>query len=631
MEALKPMFFSSKYSCGNAGPSLHAWDNAEQLNNLQCKISSYQLQTMEVLHFAIPQASKCKSCKDMSYKPDLQNGNPGSVCRERKWIKEIEEAAYFGNVAGADALMVVGIKDGVPEKELAKAKGDGLHRRLTAVQTNIRTSFFSGYASLNGRGYTLRLSKMQNRTSIYEQSMKRAMSEQRPHAWFSLFFVPMRDIDTDSNSIPDYFKYHWISGVTPRSEALQVEFDGEHGIDAGGLSKDWLRLSMESIVRPRPELDADADLGVLAGTSEARAPRERFTSRVSKSLRILKGEEDEALKVPHFLLEAMDKYDIPVWSSISRSLHPAGVLPQEALVRYRFLGQFLARAFVVESIGFSPRRLHPFIYDSIAQGRVIKPAVTESPYAEEYQIEVCEWLVQLRGRGIADVHTYGSMPDDPFRPMYASESWDLFAPVWGVDVPIDKEEDIAPTDDVSAEDARAYTTMVCNRLWRDRFEAPVAAMMDGFYAVVPWSKINAPSSGVGPMTGGELQFLVEGSAGELDVETLLGAVEWRGAWSQHAKSLMIKAVKGLSTEELKNFVAFFTGSSREPVGGWKGRNAPKFSLLNRPLEKGHCRLFKAHTCFNMLDVPDGCLNDKKIDQFVEKLKLSIPNTDYGFA
>lgn len=79
---------------------------------------------------------------------------------------------------------------------------------------------------------------------------------------------------------------------------------------------------------------------------------------------------------------------------------------------------------------------------------------------------------------------------------------------------------------------------------------------------------------------------------------------------------------------------FFTSDDKVPLNGWNGGQRPKFRLVRQEMSSPSkrqcfCPLFQAHTCYNILDVPDTCLQPKRLGALLDKLRESIVGTEYG--
>lgn len=129
-----------------------------------------------------------------------------------------------------------------------------------------------------------------------------------------------------------------------------------------------------------------------------------------------------------------------------------------------------------------------------------------------------------------------------------------------------KAEDFVPF-----ERAREFTMLQCKSRWEQYFQAPLAAMVKGFRQVISdptfWKQADSKA----------LKHLVEGDS-EINVPRMSEAIEFEGKWTDAQKQVLLdtlhdlsKKNKGLppSKNALNKLLRFFTGSSKEPVGGFQ--------------------------------------------------------------
>ena len=238
-----------------------------------------------------------------------------------------------------------------------------------------------------------------------------------------------------------------------------------------------------------------------------------WTSRAGAVISHAKREAGREALLSYWLSSAYD-----VVMGINRDTR---TLPQEALKRYNFLGQWLARAYVISKEGFSPVGFHPLIYESIYHGRVQPPEFLPWPrhYKWDDTIQECEWLATVFGRrSPQELESYGwtscdelkdpatgkYVDENCFKPLYRDRSmWeDVLFTEWGAFVPLGVNE----TDLVPFDQAKEYTRLLCQHTWEKGFVDPVREIVDGFRATISsrsfWSKLNSAD---------DLKDLVEGS------------------------------------------------------------------------------------------------------------------------
>ncbi|OLQ05293.1 hypothetical protein AK812_SmicGene11541 [Symbiodinium microadriaticum] len=170
--------------------------------------------------------------------------------------------------------------------------------------------------------------------------------------------------------------------------------------------------------------------------------------------------------------------------------------------------------------------------------------------------------------------------------------------------------------------------------------APVDELVKGFRSVLP----NNTNSSFWPAlarSGGfqTLQKLIEGNS-EVDVGRLLNVVRWRpfsDGWTDTQKMFFAEALNRLKRagaglppmqNPINKLLRFFTGSFKEPVGGFKMSDDIRFEL-EKPtgFTTARCAPLKGHTCFNHLYVPVGCLKDP--DELDAMIRESIVVEGYS--
>ena len=120
------------------------------------------------------------------------------------------------------------------------------------------------------------------------------------------------------------------------------------------------------------------------------------------------GECNKRAGLPQYLLEALPSGDlIPIlsfkrnsedrswvqWTSkdFGAFSEGCGIEKLQALQRFNFLGQFMARAYVISDLSYAPASFHPVIYDSLMAGHAVPPA----PDANAYQDRICHRICSV--------------------------------------------------------------------------------------------------------------------------------------------------------------------------------------------------------------------------------------------
>eukprot|EP00435_Cladocopium_sp_Y103_P048801 s553_g14.t1 len=410
-----------------------------------------------------------------------------------------------------------------------------------------------------------------------------------------------------------------------RDAYTNIFFNGEAGLDAGGLKKEWQQLVLQSIVLPDKHQGEGLHCLKFGHCSSSDS------------------------QVPQYLLETLPSGDlIPIlnfergaedrpWSywggDFSAFARGARLQTLRSLQRFNFLGRWLARAYVISGLGFSPASFHSIIYESLLAGHVVAPPPIPNAYkdaSDEDTIPECEWLATiLRSRRPQELETYGWQScdeiQDPesgrylqescYKPLYRStEMWEYLYAEWGHVAP----QGIKADDLVPFERAREYTVLKCRSKWEQDFQAPVNAMVKGFRQVISdptfWNVADAEA----------LRQLVEGDS-EVNVACMIEAASFEGGWSEDEKKVLIDTLHDLSQKNkglppfqntLNKLLRFFTGSFKEPVEGFNRKKVWFHKVAGE-----RCAPLIGKTCFNKLILRAGCL--KSISTLEDMIKESV--------
>mmetsp|Transcript_40407 Transcript_40407/g.93762 ORF Transcript_40407/g.93762 Transcript_40407/m.93762 type:complete len:602 (+) Transcript_40407:37-1842(+) len=317
----------------------------------------------------------------------------------------------------------------------------------------------------------------------------------------------------------------------------------------------------------------------------------------------------------------------------------SALLPQEALESFNFLGQWIARAYVIAGLSYSPASFHPLIYESLLNGKVKPPKKVPTFYNISDTIKECEWLAAVHGRrSPQELETYGwtscSEVKDPVSRRYVQEgcyvpiyrdqaTWDVLFTEWGAFAPEDAKAD----DTVPFERAREYTQLQCRHAWRKGFVSPVTEIVAGFRKVLPseyfWKKVGNAST---------LKALIEGSP-DIDLDAMVSAANFTD-FTPDEQNVVLGILRDLREDgtdlqplqkPLNKLVRFFTGSFKAPVVGWK--NAPPIFQKKMQESGDKCAPLIGKTCFNKLYIPANCLKDSS--QLKDVILESIASEDFG--
>ena len=192
-------------------------------------------------------------------------------------------------------------------------------------------------------------------TSVFEQT-RSFMEEDNPRGWAK----------------------NWSSTI-----GFGVGFKNESGVDAQGLRKEWLSLCLQSIVMPEGHEKAGLEC-IKSGSCGADAGTQYLLEALPTGELIpIRWEEEEAEskwsgRVGSVLKFAYGAYD----KAYETVLGAKASIPYAARKRFKFLGKWLARAYIISGLGYAPMGLHSLIYKSLLAGHAVAPE-SEPFYSEE--------------------------------------------------------------------------------------------------------------------------------------------------------------------------------------------------------------------------------------------------------
>lgn len=340
---------------------------------------------------------------------------------------------------------------------------------------------------------------------------------------------------------------------------MAVHYEGEKGVDAGGLTKDWFdalarALSKEAGV---PVVRNDGSI-VLAEVEEP-------LFAVSDDCTLVPRPSSNPIEVDATFAAARDgsEDDGTAWPALRR------------LQRFFATGRFFALAILRErplpvSLGLAVRRL-------LLRKPLTEDAVREAdPDFFRHRVETL-----LRPGGVVDLEaalceplTFVSAPTD-LRP----SPQELVC--GGVD--------IAVTEQNKAE----YVRLLCEERICGGVRRELRCFLQGFWDLLPPEVLKAQR-----VTASELAMFISGHSG-LDVD------EWRShshsfdsSEADEVIDWFWMVVERFGTEERRRLLNFTTGSSRLPPGGFSDLR-PAFTV-EVTSEGSPSRLPHAHTCVNRL-------------------------------
>jgi len=163
---------------------------------------------------------------------------------------------------------------------------------------------------------------------------------------------------------------------------------------------------------------------------------------------------------------------------------------------------------------------------------------------------------------------------------------------------------------VNQENKKEYVTLYADFLLNTSVEKQFLAFQRGFDLVTSESPIHMM------FTPQELEMLICGEK-EFDFNELESSTEYDGGFSRQTPCVawFWEAVHSMALEDKRKLLQFTTGSDRIPVGG-----LAKLKLIIAKNGPDSDRLPSAHTCFNVLLLPEYSTKEKMNDLLMKAIK-----------
>ncbi|KAH9607668.1 hypothetical protein KSS87_011637, partial [Heliosperma pusillum] len=175
---------------------------------------------------------------------------------------------------------------------------------------------------------------------------------------------------------------------------------------------------------------------------------------------------------------------------------------------------------------------------------------------------------------------------------------------------------------VTEETKQEYVDLVADHILTNAIRPQINSFLEGFTELVPRELISI-------FNDKELELLISGLP-EIDLEDLKANAEYTG---YTAGSSVIQwfwdVASGFSKEDMARLLQFVTGTSKVPLEGFKalqGISGPQRFQIHKAYGAPE-RLPSAHTCFNQLDLPEYSSKE----QLRERLLLAIHEASEGFG
>jgi E3 ubiquitin-protein ligase HUWE1 len=267
--------------------------------------------------------------------------------------------------------------------------------------------------------------------------------------------------------------------------------------------------------------------------------------------------------------------------------------------------------------GINPRHLAYFQFT----GRIFALAILNSVYLSAHLST--PFLKLLIGRSVS-LEDLEDIDDDMFRGM----KWILDNPVAGLPSELmftTSSSEIGSSSQVELkengasimvtdENKKEYIELLVDHRLKRAIESQATAFCKGFHELISQDEVRM----FGP---DELDSVICGE-NIIDVDDWQTNCEFQGDYfAQHPViTLFFSVLRKWSQENLAKLLAFATGSSQVPLGGFAAfKEAGRPMIINCGGEKA--RLATAHTCENRLDLP----KYENEDEMNEKLLYAIEN------
>lgn len=330
---------------------------------------------------------------------------------------------------------------------------------------------------------------------------------------------------------------------------LSIEFEGESGIDAGGLLRDWLTVMSEGLVGS----------GENPSTGSFDAASESHRSNV---------------------FEVVDAEDVAyhLRSDLSHSVKSS---VEFALAAGRFVGRTLLEGY---PLGFHLSL--PLLKMMVG----VPMSFSDLEFFDSASFHSLSWLLENNGVDALDLDftvtdTY-EIASESGEAKHVMRSRELIA--GGADM------------EVTDSNKREFVSLKSRDLMIGRVEQELGSFLKGVYEVVPAGLLAL-------FDPEEMDYLVSGSD-EIDVEDWRRNTKYSENLHGHmAMRWFWEFVEEMPTEYRRRLLRFSTGSSRVPLGGfaaltsYDGKLCP-FTLMgvSYRYSSGYIR---SHACFNRLDLP----------------------------
>ncbi|KAK8843764.1 hypothetical protein M9Y10_024834 [Tritrichomonas musculus] len=342
------------------------------------------------------------------------------------------------------------------------------------------------------------------------------------------------------NILPDSFTFLKNKSQEDWLSQIRVEFNGEWGIDAGGLTKNWFSLVVKEIFNPNFAL---------------------------------------------FSLTENKNYQP----------NPLSRINQEHIEYFRFAGKLIAR--------------------SIIQGQCV-----DAHFSRPFCRQILHSQCNLSDFEDVDENIYRSLQtilNEDVEPLGLNFTIDVDE--YGVIKNVLLKEN-GDKIDVTNENKKEYVNLYVDYRLRKSMINQIEAFCEGFNWLIPINEINN-------FTPNELDLIICGNK-KIDINDLRENTYFTFPYTADHPviKMFFNVLSRWDSENLSKFLMFLTGSSQVPVNGFKEYKENGKQIKIAP-GGNKDRLCVAHTCFNILDLPEY----ENEDELNSKLLQSIQECQFGLG
>jgi len=326
---------------------------------------------------------------------------------------------------------------------------------------------------------------------------------------------------------------------------LKVQFQGEEGLDYGGLFREWFDLLAQKLAVGQTQAASPHIASSASRDASERLAHLWWTSPDGTLLPIAhsKNEQQDAHESLKYFVAVGRLLALSLKDDVAFSL-PLSILIYKCLVR---------RAITVEDL----KQLDPDFFTQRLE-RLLTPGGAEN-------------MAELLG--------------EPLTFMSAGTDWRP------------EPQPLVPdgeSKEVTEENKHEYAVMLCEDYLIGGIRQEMQALVKGFWELIPLQGLEHAK-----LTAMDLQRLVERAA-PLDVPALRDAAK-RSQQGEEQFQWFFEVLEGFDVETQVKVIQFTTGSSKLPLAGAKALRPPFSVMINSGLANE--LLPTSHTCANMICIP----------------------------